>query len=189
MDELQSLADDPMWDQGDTAGIYGFPLPIKIDFSKATELAIGIPENELYRVGPFLAAKSPASHIGPFKWAVDFLVPDGTEVLAAEEGEVIEVVDSFSEWGPTEEFRGKLNYLTIRHHNDEHSQYCHLAPNSFRDTGLRVGDNVKKGQVMARVGKTGWIDRDHLHFIVFRLGKLPKSPYGFYSLRAQFQAQ
>ena len=167
MNELRNLANDPMWDQGETKKVYRFPLPI----------------------GKFTAAKSPNSHIGPFKWAIDFLVPDGTEVLAAEAGQVVKAVDNFTEWGPTEEFRDKLNYLTIQHDNGECSQYCHLAPNSFRETGLKVGDHVEKEQAIARVGKTGWTDRDHLHFIVFRVGTLPGSPYGFYSLQVRFSEQ
>jgi murein DD-endopeptidase MepM/ murein hydrolase activator NlpD len=190
MDELRGLADNPMWDQGETEKAYRFPLPTDKDFSAdASNLAKGIPEDQLYRVGQFVAAKSPNSHIGPLKWAIDFLVPDDTEILAAESGQIVEVVDSFTEWGPTEQFREKLNYLTIRHDNGEHSQYCHLAPNSFRETGLMVGDRIEKGQVIARVGKTGWTDRDHLHFIVFRVGKLAGSPYGFYSLRVRFDTQ
>lgn len=187
MDELRSLANDPMWDQGEAKGSYRFPFPTDQDFSsEATNLAGGIPEDQLYRIGKFIAAKSPNSHVGPFTWAIDFLVPDGTEVLAAEAGQIVEAVDNFNEWGPTEEFRNRLNYLTIRHDNGEYSQYCHLAPNSFRQTGFNVGDYCKKGQVIARVGKTGWTDRDHLHFIVFRVGKLLGSPYGFYSFRIQF---
>lgn len=190
MDELRGLENSPIWDQGETTGIYRFPLPTDRDFSgSSVRLAADIPDDQLYQIGIFTATQSPNSHIGPFKWAIDFLVPDGTEVLAAEAGRVVEVIDSFSEWGPTEEFRDKLNYLTIRHDNGEHSQYCHLAPGSFRQTGLGVGERVTKGQVVARVGKTGWTDRDHLHFIVFRIGKLFGSPYGFYSLRVRFKEQ
>lgn len=184
---LRSLAGNPVWDQGETEKTYRFPLPTGKDFSSdASRIANGIPERDLSRVGPFLTAKSPESHIGPFKWAIDFLVPDGTEILAAESGRIVEAVDGFIEWGPTEQYRDKLNYLTLRHDNGEHSQYCHLAPGSFLETGLMVGDHVEKGWVVGRVGKTGWTDRDHLHFIVFRPGRLNGSPYGFYSLRVRF---
>ncbi|MDO8555329.1 MAG: M23 family metallopeptidase [bacterium] len=167
--------------------MYKFPLPTDKDFTEAAAmLAVGTSKNELYRIGKFLACTSPHSHIGPFKWAIDFLVPDGTEVLASKDGQIIEAVDSFREWGPSEEFRDKLNYLTIRHCGGEYSQYCHIAPGSFQDTGLKVGNYISTGQPIAHVGKTGWTDRDHLHFIVFRLGKLRGSPYCFYSLRIRF---
>ena len=114
-------------------------------------------------------------------------MPDGTEILAAEDGKIIEAIDNFNTWGPSEKFIDQLNYLTIQHPNGEYSQYCHLAKNSFQNTGLRVGLNVKKGEVIGIVGKTGWTDRDHLHFIVFKVGPIIGSPYTFYSLRIRFE--
>ena len=187
MEELRKIADSPIWNQGDTQGIYNFPLPEDRDFMEdGKRLAVGNPEDETYIIGPYYAATSPQSHIGPYKWAIDFLVPDGTEVLAAEDGVIVEVIDSNFAWGDSEEFRDQLNYLTIRHANGEFSQYCHLATQSFRQTGLKVGDSVKKGQQIARVGKTGWTDRDHLHFLVFKVEKLEGSPFGFYSLKVRF---
>lgn len=188
MEDLIRLKDDPMWDQGSTGGMYRFPLPTDRDFLESgAKLAIGNPEDETYRIGPYFAAKSPESHISPFKWAIDFLVPDGTEVLAAEDGIIVEVVDNFNEWGSTKEFRDKLNYLTIMHLNGEYSQYCHLKKNSFQETGSKIGDSVRKGQQIAIVGKTGWTDRDHLHFVVFKFKQLPRSPWPYYSLKIRFK--
>lgn len=188
MEELRKIAGSPIWNQGDSVGIYNFPLPQNRDFIEdGKRLAIGNPEEETYIIGPYYAATSPQSHIGPFKWAIDFLVPDGTEVLAAEDGVIVEAIDSNFAWGDSEEFRDQLNYVTIKHGNGEFSQYCHLATQSFRQTGLKVGDTVKKGDQIARVGKTGWTDRDHLHFLVFKVGQLEGSPYGFYSLKVRFK--
>ncbi|MEI6835236.1 MAG: M23 family metallopeptidase [Candidatus Falkowbacteria bacterium] len=188
MEELRQLADSPIWDQGETKGLYRFPLPLNQDFeATGKSLAIGIPQDEVYIIGPYYAAKSPESHLSPFKWAIDFLVPDGTGILAAEDGKIIEAVDHFNNWGDSEDFRDQLNYLTIQHSNGEYSQYCHLAPQSFRQQGLKVGDRVKKGDCVARVGKTGWTDRDHLHFIVFKVEPLIGSPFSFYSLKIRFE--
>ena len=187
MEDLIRLKDDPIWNQGYTNGVYRFPLPTDRDFLESgAKLAIGNPEDETYRIGSYFAARSPESHISPFKWAIDFLVPDGTEILAAQDGKIIEVVDSFDEWGG-EDFRDKLNYLTILHNNSEYSQYCHLEKNSFKKTGLKVGDYVKKGQQIATVGKTGWTDRDHLHFVVLKFAQLTGNPWPYYSLEIQFE--
>ncbi|PIZ98400.1 MAG: hypothetical protein COX77_04610 [Candidatus Komeilibacteria bacterium CG_4_10_14_0_2_um_filter_37_10] len=187
LQELKRLADDPIWDQGSTSNIYSFPLPNDRNYIKlAKHLRMGIPKDQLFCLGFYLATKSPSSHVGPFKWAIDFLVPDGTEILAAYDGQIIEAIDHFNEWGTTEDFRDKLNYLTIRHHQGEYSQYCHLGLNSFQNTGLKVGDYVTRGQAIGRVGKTGWTDQDHLHFIVFKVGRIPGNPYDFYSLSIQF---
>jgi len=188
MMELRKAAIEPIWDQGETKNLYCFPIPTNIDFSEsADKLSVDIPKNELYRIGNFLCAKSPQSHIGPFTWAIDFLIPDGTEIYAAEEGKIIEAVDSFSEWGDSEEFRDKLNYITIQHNHGEFSQYCHLAPGSFQTSKFKVGSIIPKGAVIGRVGKTGWTDRDHLHFIVFKVGKIERSPFTFYSLKIRFE--
>jgi murein DD-endopeptidase MepM/ murein hydrolase activator NlpD len=106
MEELRKIADSPIWNQGDTKGIYNFPLPQDRDFMEdGKRLAIGNPEDETYIIGPYYAATSPQSHIGPYKWAIDFLVPDGTEVLAAEDGVIVEVIDGNFAWGDSEEFR------------------------------------------------------------------------------------
>ncbi|MDD3774177.1 MAG: M23 family metallopeptidase [Patescibacteria group bacterium] len=61
-----------------------------------------------------------------------------------------------------------------------------LAKNSVSRNGLKIGDKVKKGQVIARTGKTGWTDRDHLHFIVFRLDNQIGNNHGFKSLKPKF---
>jgi murein DD-endopeptidase MepM/ murein hydrolase activator NlpD len=51
-----------------------------------------------------------------------------------------------------------------------------------------IGSIVKTGQPIGFVGKTGWTDRDHLHFIVFRLEKdNPENSFGFRSLEIKFR--
>lgn len=188
MDELIKFKNDPIWNQRSTKNLYRFPLPTDKDFlEQGAKLAIGVPKDEIYQIGQYFAATSPESHISPYKWAIDFLVPDGTEIFAANDGRIIEVVDVYNEWGETSEFRDKLNYLTIQHLNGEYSQYCHLAQNSFQETGLKVGNSVAKGQLIGRVGKTGWTDRDHLHFIVFSTSYLSGNPWSFYSLKINFE--
>ena len=188
MEKIRKIADSPIWNQGKSDGIYGYPLPLDQDFMEAgLKLGRGIPENQIHTLGRFCCAKSPQSHIGPFKWAIDFLVPDGTKILAAETGKIVQVVDTNTKWGDSEKFRDQLNFITIRHANGEFSQYCHVALGSFHDIGLKVGDIIKKGKVIGKVGKNGWTDRDHLHFIIFKTGKIEGNPYNFYSLQPRFE--
>lgn len=188
MDELEKHKNHPIWNQGFAKGNYRFPLPTDQDFSlSGAQLAIGVPEDEVYRIGQFYAAKSPKTHASAFKWAVDFLVPDGTEILAADAGRIIEIVEQFDEWGDGKEFRSKLNYITILHPNGEYSQYCHLAKNSVANKGLKLYDFVKKGQPIALVGKTGYTDRDHLHFVVLRFERLLNMPWDYHSLEVKFE--
>jgi len=187
MEEFERWASSPLWDDEPTQNRYVHPL--SIDPHRAKEegwrLAVGNPPDETYELGCYICAKSPQSHLGPFRHAIDFLVPDGTPVLAAADGKVVEVQEHSTKWGPTSEYRDCLNYLTIAHTNGEFSQYCHIAPQSVAQNSIAIGSAVKKGQQVATVGKTGWTDRDHLHFVVFR-GAKNESPFSFKSLKIKF---
>lgn len=187
MEDFQKWAKSPLWDEEETKGEYHYPLWIFLDEARkqGEKLAIGNPDDETYRRGPFVCAKSPDSHLGPFKHAVDFLVPDGTVVLAAADGVIVEVQEQSNSWGPTSEYRDQLNYLTVKHDNGEYSQYCHLAKQSVARESLKIGSRVKRGDHIAEVGKTGWTDRDHLHFVVFRSAQ-NESPFTFKSLKIRF---
>jgi murein DD-endopeptidase MepM/ murein hydrolase activator NlpD len=56
------------------------------------------------------------------------------------------------------------NFITIMHANEEYSRYAHLAPRSSK---VEVGQTVKEGQEIAKVGMTGYTLLPHLHFHVF----------------------
>jgi murein DD-endopeptidase MepM/ murein hydrolase activator NlpD len=188
MDVLQSHATDSLWDREESSGIYAYPARFSPSVRAAgEELAAGIEEKNLKELGPFLGCDSPQSHIGPFCNAVDFLIPDGTEVLAAAEGVVIEMQEASDAWGDGPEFRDTLNYLTIQHEGGEFTQYSHLAQGSASGSGIKIGSQVARGQVVAVVGKTGWTDRDHLHFVVYREDINADNPFGFKSLVPRFE--
>lgn len=127
------------------------------------------------------AYKNSPAHTGPFSEAIDFLVPPETDILAPQNGVIAEVVDRFKKWGPTEKYKDYLNYLTISHENNEYSQVCHLAKDSAR---AKVGERVKKGQILATTGYSGWMTAPHLHLIVFRRAR---SKAGFKSLKIRFE--
>lgn len=132
------------------------------------------------------ADKSPQSHVGPFKHAIDFLVPDGTDVYAALDGTIVDIQERFNQWGPTPDYAQFLNYITIQHGPNEFIQYCHLAKDSVSRENLKVGTQVKQGQKIATVGKTGWTNTDHLHVLAFRRDENPANLWGFKSLKISF---
>jgi murein DD-endopeptidase MepM/ murein hydrolase activator NlpD len=184
------MAEDPYWDDEVAKGRYSLPLPIEereaSERQEESLLTLSLPPGELYVIPPFNCAKSPQSHKGPYRWAIDFLVNDGTPVIAARDGVVIESVDEFTKWGDDPELAKQMNLVTIRHEGKdgpEFSQYCHLARGSVK---VNVGDQVRRGQRIALVGKVGWTDRDHLHFIVFRNDARGPGSHGFKSLRVKF---
>ena len=181
---LQESAFDPYWDDEASRFVYPFPLPLNDRFLlEGKDIAKGNPIGETYIIKPFVLATSPESHIGPFKHARDFLVPRETSVLAVADGIIIEVWESCDQWGNSSEFRDYLNYLTLQHDNGEFSQYCHLAKRSVSKLGLHVGDRIRKGDYIGVTGMSGWMDRPHLHFIVFRNDS---NQFGFKSLKIHF---
>lgn len=168
---------------------YDFPLPRQFGYWKRIQLWALMrraTSERIHRLGSFWVCESPESHVGASRWAIDFLVPDGTPVLAAADGCVVAVKDDSREWGASKDFSDKANYVVIDH-GGEFSQYCHLAfPTKGvlrRSPQMYPGKSVKKGECIGHVGKTGWTTIDHLHFMVFRCAE---NPEGFESVRVIF---
>jgi murein DD-endopeptidase MepM/ murein hydrolase activator NlpD len=100
------------------------------------------------RRDPFLG--TPECHCG-----VDFGAPRGTPIFAAGDGTVI-----MAGW-----HGGYGNYVRIRHNKDYQTGYGHMSK-----ILVRIGQRVKQGQVIGRVGTTGRSTGPHLHFEVLRDG-------------------
>ncbi|GGW46943.1 hypothetical protein GCM10010503_24650 [Streptomyces lucensis JCM 4490] len=82
---------------------------------------------------------------------IDFLVPTGTSVQAAEAGQVVS-----AGWG------GSYGYqVVLRHADGRYTQYGHLSAIS-----VRAGQRVALGQRIGRSGATGNVTGPHLHFEV-----------------------
>jgi murein DD-endopeptidase MepM/ murein hydrolase activator NlpD len=103
------------------------------------------------------------SHYGKDKWAWDFGLPIGAEVLAAAPG-VVEMARLDSNSGCCNvSCASAVNYVVINHGDGTAALYMHLAAQS---SGLSVGDNVSTGDVVGQIGLTGWVCGAHLHFAV-----------------------
>ncbi|HWC25046.1 MAG TPA: M23 family metallopeptidase [Solirubrobacteraceae bacterium] len=89
---------------------------------------------------------------------VDFLAPSGTPIRAAEGGRIA-VVESSARSG------GYGNFVCIQHRLHLASCYAHLS--AFA-ASVRPGANVRRGEVIGRVGSTGSSSAPHLHFEVRR---------------------
>ena len=190
MDDLAAWAESPLFDDEPSKNWYQKPLRIASwrAWMYGRHLARGIPKDQVYRHGHFWCAKSPESHRGPFRHAVDFLVPDGSVIRAAAEGKVVELVERHERYGDGAQYRDTLNFITLAHENGEYTQYCHVLKDSAWKANVWLGSHVSRGQPLARVGKTGWTDRDHLHFIVFRDAQ-NESPFPFKSLVPRFRIE
>ena len=115
--------------------------------------------------------ESPA-HKGPLKESVDFVVPVGTPVKAARRGKVVDILDGSEIGGEDRKFEEFGNFVEIEHDNEEYSEYEHLRKGLL----VKVGDMVKRGQMIGYSGDTGWIAQlgPHLHFMVGKYGKTIK---------------
>ena len=97
--------------------------------------------------------------------ALDFKMKPGTKILAARDGIVTRVKEDGTKGGAKREFRSEGNNIIIQHGDNSRSGYWHIQ----KDGALvNVGDSVKKGQVIALSGNTGYTAFPHLHFIVWR---------------------
>lgn len=130
---------------------------------------------------PFDDHPPEGTHNNEFNGARDFFVPEGTVILSAAPGYIVDIVDGHTQFGPTPDFRDKLNYLTIFHpQSQEYSQYCHIQCGSFK---YQKGDFVSQAVEIAKTGNSGQMDQPHLHFFVF---KLTGTPPGFIGLKPKF---
>ena len=107
---------------------------------------------------------SPA-HTGKLKYAVDYMCKENTELLAARDGEVVWVKEDSKVGGPDKKYWNEGNRVVIKHENGEYSAYEHLK---YKGAKVKVGDKVKKGQLIGYSGNTGYTFGPHLHFEVFR---------------------
>ena len=129
------------------------------------------------------AVSHPLAHFAHFKHAIDFLLPEGTKILAPKAGKVIDMKLNSKVGGTDLKYAGGKyqNYITIKHSDGEYSQYLHLK---YKGNLVKVGENVKTGQPIALSGNTGFSSTPHLHFMVF---KLNKTKIGWESLKIRFK--
>ena len=120
--------------------------------------AVGYPSDRYgYRTDPFTKQRS-------FHPGIDITAPKGTKVVATADGMVV--------------YAGrKLNYgrvITIEHKFGMSTRYGHL--DKFN---VKVGQSVKKGDIIGYVGTTGRTTGSHLHYEV-RLRNQPLNPQRFF---------
>ncbi|QTN19850.1 M23 family metallopeptidase [Brevundimonas sp. AJA228-03] len=89
---------------------------------------------------------------------IDFAAGTGTPIVAPADGVVVEA----RRWG------GYGNWLRVRHANGLESGYGHLSRYA---SGIRAGQRVSQGQVIAYVGSTGASTGPHLHYELWRNGQ------------------
>jgi murein DD-endopeptidase MepM/ murein hydrolase activator NlpD len=92
---------------------------------------------------------------------INLSVPEGTPVKAAEDGVVAYAGN---------ELKGYGNLVLIRHPNGFVTAYAHAS-----ELMVKRGDNVKRGQTIAKAGQTGTVTAPQVHFEI-RKGSTPVDP-------------
>lgn len=91
---------------------------------------------------------------------IDFAVPVGSEVFASADGVIKAVAQS--------DYAG--HYIVMSHKDGYETLYLHLEASL-----VKVGQNVKTGQVIAKTGTTGIVSGPVLHWEV-RKKNVPQNP-------------
>jgi murein DD-endopeptidase MepM/ murein hydrolase activator NlpD len=115
------------------------------------------------RVSKGYSSAGKRSHQG-----VDIAASEGTPIVAAADGKVIAagLGDQEPVVKATGKGWGKALVLVIAHKNGDRTIYAHNQRNI-----VTVGQEVKQGQTIARVGHTGDAPYPHLHFELHQNGK------------------
>jgi murein DD-endopeptidase MepM/ murein hydrolase activator NlpD len=95
------------------------------------------------------------AHLG-----VDYAAPSGTPVRTVGDGVV-----SFAGWQ-----NGYGKVVEVEHDKQRSTLYAHLSA-----IDVKVGQRVEQGQLVGKVGSTGWSTGPHLHF-EFRVGGVHQDP-------------
>ncbi|MFB0519196.1 MAG: murein hydrolase activator EnvC [Acidobacteriota bacterium] len=105
---------------------------------------------------PFGSIKHPRFHTYTPHNGVDFSAPEGMPVTAIYDGVVI-----YADW-----FRGYGNLLIIDHGYRYWSLHAHLSQFT-----VKVGERVRKGDLIGMVGETGSLKGPYLYFEIRHKGK------------------
>ncbi|MBQ5916060.1 MAG: M23 family metallopeptidase, partial [Lachnospiraceae bacterium] len=97
----------------------------------------------------FGARTSPTKGASSNHQGIDIGAPTGNNIVAAAGGTVVVSTYSYSAG----------NYVMLNHGGGVYTVYMHASK-----LLCKVGDTVKQGQVIAKVGSTGYSTGPHLHF-------------------------
>ena len=117
-----------------------------ISNEKLTRVASGFN----YRIHPIYKVRH-------FHTGIDFSAPRGTEIYSTGDG-VVQEVDKKN--------RGYGNHIVVDHGFGYQTLYAHMSR-----FNVRVGQKVKRGDVIGYVGSTGTSTAPHLHYEVIKNGE------------------
>jgi murein DD-endopeptidase MepM/ murein hydrolase activator NlpD len=139
--------------------------PAADDAVKAAEGTGSLPKFRWPANGRVITAFGPTTN-GQQNDGINIAVPENTPVKAAEDGVVAYAGN---------ELKGYGNLVLVRHPNGYVTAYAHA-----KELLVKRGDQVKRGQMIARSGQSGNVNAPQLHFEI-RKGASPVDPTKFLS--------
>lgn len=114
------------------------------------------------------------------RYAVDFAADEGTPVLAARDGVVLQFEAGVSTAAAPDDRTAHTNFVRLLHDDGTMALYAHLQRGGVI---VAAGERVRRGQIIAFSGNTGASSGPHLHFAVhanrgLRLESLPFRMFG-----------
>jgi murein DD-endopeptidase MepM/ murein hydrolase activator NlpD len=137
--------------------------PVAKDSVKSAESTGALPKFRWPANGRVIAAYGPTTN-GQQNDGINIALPENTPVKSAEDGVVAYAGN---------ELKGYGNLVLVRHPNGYVTAYAHA-----KEILVKRGDQVKRGQVIARSGQTGNVNAPQLHFEI-RKGASPLDPTKF----------
>lgn len=111
--------------------------------------------------------------------ALDFDLPEGSDITAAAAGRVIALKEDSDTGGASLDYANDANYVMIDHGGGYYSASLHLC---LGCVDVAAGDVVTQGQVIGRSGNTGYSTAPHLHFEMRQWSDYCSASYGFYDV-------
>lgn len=109
----------------------------------------------------------------PFGWLT--MQQDGSIVIAAADGEIIEKHDGEPDMNCAFSESAAANQIVVEHSDGSVAIYAHLKQGTT--TAKSVGDTVRKGDYIGVVGSSGFSNGPHLHFGVYDSGNNLIEPF------------
>jgi len=164
-DATSAFAAPPQQEPAPSASVFT-PVPetpAASEASSMSEAAGGLPKFRWPANGRVIMAFGPTTN-GQQNDGINIAVPENTPVKAAEDGIVAYAGN---------ELKGYGNLVLVRHSNGYVTAYAHA-----KELLVKRGDQVKRGQVIARSGQSGNVNAPQLHFEI-RKGASPVDPTKF----------
>ncbi|RED91585.1 M23 family metallopeptidase [Marinoscillum furvescens] len=98
------------------------------------------------------------------QYALDFHMDTGTKICAIRDGKVMNVVQKHNRGCPDKSCGQYNNFVQVMHADGSIADYSHLQKNGAL---VKIGDEVKAGDVIALSGATGQASGPHLHLEVY----------------------